>query len=127
MLREQGEHALVNPATLPELDRELHLARQRRQKLRERRELVGSEVGPELDENRTELVFQLGSTIVEFPRDVRRVAESALVGDLLRHLEREGESRRRSIGPAAHGLARWDRVERGVDFDGVECTRVDRE
>src|SRR3982751_1367999 len=47
--------------------------------------------------------------------------------DLLRHLQREGESGRGSLGPTANGLARRDGIEGGIDFHRVECPRVNRE
>src|SRR5258705_9537423 len=103
MLREQREHAVGDPAAMAELDAEADVARQGGQQLRQRRQLDRSEVRSELDEDGTELLTQLTSAVVEQVRDVVGVAESPLVGDLLRQLEREGEAVRRTIIPATHG------------------------
>src|SRR5690349_5347741 len=48
VLGEKGEHAFVDPASLPELDGESQIGWQRRQKLRERGQLRRAEIGAEL-------------------------------------------------------------------------------
>ena len=53
------------------------------------------------------------------------VPEPVFVRDFLRKLERELELVRHTIGPVAQRLRRGDRVERRIDFDRVEGTRID--
>ena len=127
VLGEQREHAVVNPAALPELDRESDVARQLRKKLRDGRKLRRREVGTELNENRAELVAELARAVEELRGEIVDVAQAPLVGDLLRHLEREDEIVRRSLRPAANGLRHRARVEGRIDLDRVERARVDGE
>ena len=65
--------------------------------------------------------------IEELLGDVAHVAKAALVRDLLRHLEREEESGRRALRPAADRFRGRHRVEGGIDFHRIECARVDAE
>src|SRR5690242_4988713 len=127
VLGEQRQHAVVNPAALTKLDRESHVARQRRQKVRECRQLGRCEVGTELNQNWTELVLELSRSIEELARHLTSVSQSPLMRDLLRHLQREGKSWWGSVRPPAHRLGRRHGVEGRVDFDGVEGPRIDRE
>src|SRR5689334_8895209 len=91
VLGEESEHAVVDPAALPELDGETHVARQPGEHRGERGQLDRPEVGSELDQNRTELLAELAGAVVELERDIVGVAQPALVRDLLRELQREGE------------------------------------
>ena len=63
MFGEQCEHAVVDPAPLPELDCESEVARQLGEELRDGGQLVRREVGTELDQNRPELAAELARAI----------------------------------------------------------------
>ena len=65
VLGEQREDAVVNPATLAEFDREANVPRKLGQELGDGRELQRSEVGTELNQDRSELVAELTGAIEE--------------------------------------------------------------
>ena len=89
-----------------------------------RRQLTRLEIGSHLDEHRSELVTQLPGAIEERLRGAGLVAESVLVRDLLRHLQRKHESLRSTIEPASYRRRGRRRVERGIHFHRVERARI---
>src|SRR5689334_7767245 len=55
VLGEESKDAVVDPAALPELDREANVARKLGKELRDSRQLRGPEIRTELDQNRPQL------------------------------------------------------------------------
>src|SRR5690606_16197024 len=109
--------------SLAELHGESKVGWQPRQEVRECWQVRDSEVRPELDEDRTEFVTEQSGAFQEQIRHVLRIAKPALVGDLLRELQREGEPRWRPLRPAGDGALRRDGVKGGVHLDSIECPR----
>ena len=124
---EQREQSLVNPATLPKLDGEPDVAGQRREKGGHGRQLRRAEFGSELDEHWSQFRSQLPGHGEEALGQIGAAPQPMLVRDLLRQLERELEISAHARRPAANGPHTGNRVERGVDLDGVESARVGRE
>src|SRR6202022_1475490 len=100
MLGEEREDAVVDPPAVTKLDGEFDVAGKNRQKVRQRRQLHRAEVRTKLDEDRTELLPQLSGAVEELLRDIGAVAQSSLVRDLLRQLERKSEAGWSSVVPA---------------------------
>ncbi len=84
MFGEEGDDAVLDPATLPELHGEVQVARKRREKAGQRRELDRSEVRAELNEDRTELVAEQARALGEEGEEITGISQAILVGDLLR-------------------------------------------
>src|SRR3954469_5503559 len=127
MLGKQRDHAIMNPAAIPELDGETRITRKLGQELRESRKLRRTELRSELDEDRSQLRSKLTGTVHELFENAVGVPKFSLVRDLLRHLERKRETIRRALGPPTNRLRCRYCVEGRIDFDGVECAAVDAE
>ena len=113
----QRDHAFGDPPAMPELDGESQVGRNLSHEIDERWKLVRLEVGPELHENRTELVLQLSRALIEHFADSEGITQPLLVRYLLRQLQREDEIVRSAIVPALECCRRWDAVEGRIDFD----------
>src|SRR6185437_4287923 len=103
-----------------ELDGHLRIARQRRKKRCECRQLRRSKLRTELNQHGPQLGAECADAVEELGGEVRAIAQPMLVRDLLRKLQREGKMPRRALGPTLYRSLWWHRVERGIDFHGIE-------
>src|SRR5205085_3668724 len=112
------------PEGVAQLDGEAYVARQRRQEFSECAKVLarGLELRRQLHEHGGQLLAQASRAAAERSEDFRRAraAQGALVRDLARQLEREGEAVGRPALPRVEGRVRGDGVEGRVHLDGVE-------
>src|SRR6185312_10565171 len=95
-------------------------------KCRQCGQLGWPELRTELNQHRPESGAECADPIEELIGEVGAVAQLVFVRNFLRHLEREREVSRSALGPTLHGAFRWNRIERRIDFDGVERASVHR-
>src|SRR5437868_7231129 len=99
-IAKQRENSLGDPSAMTKLDGESNIARQLSNEINESGQLTWLEVGPELNENRTELGTELANGVEELAGRSSDIAQPLLVSYLLRHLECEDESWRCSRRPS---------------------------
>ena len=112
---------------MPELDRKAKIGWNTSYEMNQRRQFVRLEIGTELNENRTELLFQLTRSLVKLLPYSECVAKPLLVRDFLRQLERENKIMRSPVVPALKRCRRRHSVESRIDFHGAEGARIHRE
>src|SRR2546423_8195212 len=112
---------------MPEFDSNAEVVRRPPNEIDKCRKLAGKEIRPHLDEYWSELVTHLSRALEERLRSPSLVAQSVLVGDLLRHLQRKHKSLRSAVEPASYRRRRRRRVEGGIHFHRIERARVNRE
>src|SRR5262249_46697595 len=123
---EERGRVLVEPGRMPELERGLDAARQRRQEVAQPGQ-IRLEMWGELEEQGATRGAERFAATDELARRLRGILEPQAVWDLLRGLECEAERLRSLRRPAAQQRGRRHAIEGVVDLDGTEHAGVERQ